>query len=219
MDNLKWEPYIGKKFEKGISQKKILIVGESHYHNGSEKSILKINKSNFTKIVIEEMAVKKEYWSTKFFQNFHKTFVGSDNFKGESLWDYLAFYNFIQRPMSTNKERPNNSDFIKGWSSFFEVLDNLKPDICIFLGTTSSHYFSKFKKKRTDFKTLEFKRMDKVGNSYPRYAKIIKSDYRIDLYFLKHTSSYYSWKKWRGFLQRNIPEQISELSKIDESKL
>lgn len=126
MDNLKWEPFIGEKFQNGISQKKILIVGESHFHNGSEKSIVKINKPNFTKIVIEQMAIKKEYWSTKFFQNFHRTLVGSDNFEGKNLWDYLAFYNFIQRPMSTNKERPSSTDFLLGWNSFFNVLEKTK---------------------------------------------------------------------------------------------
>ncbi|WP_019037707.1 hypothetical protein [Psychroflexus tropicus] len=219
MNDLKWEPFIGKNFEIGISQKKILIVGESHFHNGSEKSIKKINKINFTKIVIKEMAIKKEYWSTKFFQNLHRTLVGSDNFKGENLWDYLAFYNFIQRPMETNKERPRSKDFLIGWNSFFYVIKEIKPDICIFIGTSPSHYFSEFKKERVDFKTIKFKRLDKIGNSYPRYAKILRENNEIEFYFIKHTSSYYSWKKWRAFLEKKIPDQIAEFSMIDESKL
>ena len=29
--NLKWYPFIGKEYENGVSDKKILLVGESHY--------------------------------------------------------------------------------------------------------------------------------------------------------------------------------------------
>jgi hypothetical protein len=216
--NIKWKPFIGDKYHYGINGKKILIIGESHYHNGTTKSIEKVNKSNFTNLVVQEMAIKKNYWSTKFFQNLHRTLKGTDDFNGLTFWNKLSFYNFIQRAMNSNKERPKKLDFIKGWDCFFNVLEDLKPSICLFAGTSSAKYFRRAAKNHPNIEIIQSVKMSKLNGTYPKYYKIRKGLNEIDLFFIKHPSSFYSWRKWRSLLKKYYNKEMCEIDK-SENKL
>jgi hypothetical protein len=52
VENLKWLPFVGQNFFNSPNENKMLIVGESHYHDKSEESILKHDNPLYTRIVI-----------------------------------------------------------------------------------------------------------------------------------------------------------------------
>jgi hypothetical protein len=214
---LKWYPFIGKDYENGVSEKKILLVGESHYHENNEQSISKHDRPEFTKIVINELAIQRRYWSTKMFSNLHRTLIGNDIFDSAKLWNSLAFYNFVQRPMETNKGRPTESDLMSGWEVFFKVVEVLNPDVCIFIGTGSSNFLIEYvNKNRTDIKINEFKWLKKIGRTYPRKAKLELNNREILLHFIQHTSQYYSWPKWHEHLKNEIPTELNYWREITD---
>ncbi len=207
--SLKWIPFIGANYYNGVCGKKILLVGESHYHENNKQSIDKHNNANFTKIVVNELAINRHYWSTKMFSNLHRAFIGNDNFDTNKFWDSLAFYNFVQRPMITNKGRPSKRDYIIGWNTFFDIVNILKPDVCIFIGTSSSNYLNEYNNKNPkDFTILNYKWTEKISRTFARKAKIRVNSKEIDLHFIQHTSQYFSWSKWHKHLKRILPEQI-----------
>tara|TARA_R110001606_G_C15355651_1_gene647994 strand:+ start:1228 stop:1926 length:699 start_codon:yes stop_codon:yes gene_type:complete len=215
IQNLKWYPFIGKEYENGVSGKKVLLVGESHYHENNEQSIAKHNKPEFTKIVVNELAIQRMYWSTKMFSNLHRTLIGNDTFDSEKLWNSLSFYNFVQRAMITNKGRPTETDLFSGWEVFFKMAEILKPDICIFIGTGSSNYLKEYvNKNRTDINITEFKWLKKISRTYPRKAKLELNKRDIELHFIQHTSQYFSWSKWHEHLKKELPTELNYWKEI-----
>lgn len=209
IDCLKWTPFVGNKYNDGVSGKRVLLVGESHYHENNKQSIDKHNEKDFTKIIVNELAINRHYWSTKMFSNLHRAIIGNDAFDAKAFWNSLAFYNFVQRAMVTKKGRPNKMDFLNGWNCFFEVADKLKPDICIFIGTSSSNYLNEFSQINSkDFTILSYKWTNKISKTYARKAKLKINSKEMDLHFIQHTSQYFSWSKWHEHLKGVIPEQI-----------
>ena len=129
--NQKWLPFVGDNFMEIPKNRRLLIVGESHYHDNSQKSIDKHNSPDFTRQVVNELAIDRWYWGTKIFPNFHRAMFGNDNFNADLFWNLTTFYNFVQRPMETNKGRPSYDDFYNGWITFFDTLDILKPSFLL----------------------------------------------------------------------------------------
>lgn len=210
IEGLKWLPWIGNHFS-AMKENRILIIGESHYHDNSEESIEKHESPLYTQKVIKELAIERKYWKTKIFPNFHKAIMGNDSFNSNDFWNLLSFYNFIQKPMNTNNGRPTKNDFYQGWFSFFKVIEILKPNTCIFIGTESTNSFQKAILE-SNYKIELFERDEKISGVYPKRAVLIDSqDNKIELYFIKHTSKYFSWEKWNSYLQNQMTKQINWL--------
>lgn len=204
----KWLPFIGNSYLSLPKNNMLLIVGESHYHNSTEESIKKHNSKDYTKLVIEELAIKRWYWGTKIFQNFHKAMFGNDVFNSETFWNLTSFYNFIQRPMETNKSRPTFNDFFNGWITFFDTIDITKPKTCIFIGTEASNSL-RHAISDSNFSLKSLNKDGRISRTYPRRAIILDNENNeIELIFIQHTSQYFSWKKWNEYLNYKIPHQI-----------
>jgi len=211
VQGLKWTPWIGNDYFTIPQENRLLIIGESHYHERSEDSSNLINDPNFTIQVIEEMAIDRCYYQTKLFQNLHKALFRNDIFNSGDFWKLVSFYNFIQKPMVTNEERPSYEDFYNSWSTCFEVISILQPTTCLFLGTTAANSFihavrnTKFKHEEIMFETA-------IGNTYPRISKFIcKNDFSVELIFIRHCSKMFSWNKWNIYLMQKMGENIGWL--------
>ena len=137
ISKLKWLPFIGEKYFD--SNKRIMIIGESNYQEENEQSIKRNNKITFTREVLSELAIKKQYQKTKMFQNLYKALFRTDKINTIELWKKLVFYNFIQRPMTNNLHRPKKSDFLDGWKTYFKLIQILDPELCLFIGVQSSN--------------------------------------------------------------------------------
>jgi hypothetical protein len=62
ISNLKWLPWVGEHFNSLDINNRLLIVGESHYHDNTPASIEKHNSPDFTRQVVEELAVERWYY-------------------------------------------------------------------------------------------------------------------------------------------------------------
>ncbi|MFT6338432.1 MAG: hypothetical protein ACJATI_005206 [Halioglobus sp.] len=207
--NQKWLPFIGQNYLSTPDNKKLLIVGESHYHNGTQGSIDKHNDPNYTRIVVKELAIQREYWGTKIFPNFHMALFGNDSFDTDAFWNLTSYYNFVQRPMITNKGRPSKKDYYEGWLVFFKTLKIIKPSSCLFIGVESSNSLRKVI-QQSDFELISFEKDNKINRTFPRRVTIKGTDsQQIDLVFIKHSSRYFSWDKWNEYITTNLSEQIN----------
>lgn len=211
-EKIKWLPWVGENYLK--SENKILVIGESHYYKPEENGSFEKHQSpTFTKKVIKEMAIEKDYYSTKVFQNFHKAMMGNDNFNALKFWNQLAYFNFIQKPMNTNKGRPNYDDFYNSWSSYIEIVKILQPKICIFIGTSAADSFNFFAEQNNlDYSKVQS--LEKVGANYAKKSSLKIGKLEINNYFIRHTSKYFSWSKWNEYLKKTLPEEIKFLEKI-----
>jgi hypothetical protein len=207
-NGLKWLPWVGNNYES--NDNKILIVGESHYHDETKESSEKHQDLKFTRKVIEELAIDRYYYGTRIFPNLHKALFRNDEFDSNKFWNLVAFYNFVQRPMNTNKSRPDYKDFYNGWNTFFSLAEILRPQTCIFVGTSAANSLMD-SIQESEYSCNGVKWEDFISNAYAKTATIEKNGNQIRLIFIRHTSSMFSWDKWNKYLSKTIPEELAAL--------
>ena len=223
--NMTWLPWVGDKYAN--SEFKVLIVAESHYTNGDKPDEVEKSKEDMlhdvlcTRTVVKECPYNKE-WQNNMFDNLHRTLVGTTDFDTSILWDQIAFFNHIQRPMDYNgvvKERPNFVDFLKGWEVLVDVVKILKPDFCLYVGVEASNYFNNAMSYiGVDHKEVEW--LPDRQQAYPRRMSLSIGDYKLPILAIKHTSQYFSWEFWRTFLfkeARMMMRHISSLCGINDN--
>ena len=143
MEHVIFKPWEGENYQKGgIFGKKILVIGESFYC--SEENIKKLPEgtSMTDKIVKDYLAIRKgEYrdnnggWTNTYLK-FERSLKGKETTPEESheIWNSIAFYNYLQVPMSGARESGSTIDYKNAENVFFEVINELQPDLIIVWG-------------------------------------------------------------------------------------
>ena len=218
---LKWLPWVGDKYFEIPSENRMLIIGESYYGGGTNLAEKEIFFKNVlkTREFIEEMAIEGTNWGTRLFPNLHTTLfpnhdINKNEEKRERFWQLSSFYNFVQKPMLTISNRPTPEEFRSGWDTFFAVYKLLKPQICLFIGTTSADKFDEKICQATDLKADKMEwYCEKINGAYPKFTKLFLANEPTSLYFIKHTSMRFSSKKWNEYLKDRIGNQLLWLEK------
>jgi hypothetical protein len=206
IENLKWLPFIGKNYD--LMENKILFVGESHYFDPNSPN-LNFEKKEFTRMVVDEMAICNFQYGSPFFNKISELF---NSVERTQLWNNVSFYNFIQRAMNKGEkvrqgviERPKNLDFVNGWKIFFDVLNTTTPDYCLFFGNTSANSFNKScSKYGIDHRSVVWE--ENINRSYLKRAEVMICNHKTEIIFIKHPSSYFSTNKWRDLLNKKFPK-------------
>lgn len=209
INGLKWLPWVGANFETLELKDRLLIIGESHYLSDVEGSAEKHDSETYTRRVIEELAIDRCYYGTRIFPNLHKTLFGHDKFNSKIFWNLVSYYNFIQRPMDSNKKRPGNSDYLKGWKTYLEIIKILKPKTCLFIGTSAANSLTKAL-ENTGFSTDKIEWEDRISNTYGKTAILKDEDgNETKLIFIRHTSQMFSWEKWNEYLKKKMGSKLT----------
>lgn len=150
-----FKPFVGSKYDKGISGKRILVLGASFYCNKDGKdgrykcqffdectSPAKKDSSKFDRTcpiyaenglrLSEEPsnAISENYKTYQVFANFMRQFVDDEE---EDVWQRMAFTDYVQfflPTIDTKKEYLSQRDF----DAFVETLVELKPHIVVAWG-------------------------------------------------------------------------------------
>jgi hypothetical protein len=136
MRNITFEPHVGVNY--ATCKPKVLIVGESHYGNGSELN-------SFTQEVVKMWAMG-EAGIRRFFTTLAKLLSDKSNVwmskeEKKAFWQNVAFYNFIQSIVGENPRiRPTDEMWDNGKLPLAEVLQELNPDIVLILGRELSRH-------------------------------------------------------------------------------
>ena len=217
---LKWLPWIGKHYTTNRTCPKLLIVGESHYAEGTKfETIEEVRNRHeadiyFTRRMLWEGLIDGAA-EIRTFYNIPRLFFGDSAYNKLGFWQDVAFMNLVQRMMLYTKppERPiMDRDYPIGWEVFYDVLNILRPDYCIFMGTEAHHRFwSSMIKKAARFSDV--KQTEKIGKYWGYRADITIEDQLIPLAFVKHPGSYFSPIAWQAFIVKQFPSEISFLQK------
>lgn len=218
-NQLHWLPWVGKNYLQCPLNKKLLIVGESHYVPVNENTEDGYDAETWTRIFILKEGLKQVPWYcgnkiNPLIKNTEKVIFwdddeATDEFK-QKLWSSVVYFNIIQRLLNSRDLRPSEKDWDLGWEVFFRVVEIICPDIILFCGVEASNQISAFNKALLGFDFLSdgIKRHEKIGSTFPRTTRIFHNEKTIPLIFIKHPSKCFPVHYWAEFLFSQIPEYL-----------
>ncbi len=147
MGNIYFEPWIGDDYwDGGIFGTKILVIGNSHYcksrddcsNCGIDGGCFEYEEcSNFTSSVVNDY-LNRSYWQRWMgtFQKFERALYGNytDEDDSRRIWNSIAFYNYLQTAVPEWNDSGYDEDYNNSEDSFWEVLEELRPDYIIMWG-------------------------------------------------------------------------------------
>jgi hypothetical protein len=138
MKNVVFKPWEGNEYQTGgIFKKKILVIGESFYCSKEEAVATLTDKvvNDYLAIRNGEFRENKGGWTNTYLK-FERSLVGKETEPKDSqeIWNSIAFYNYLQVPMSGARESGSAIDYKNAEKAFFEVIDELQPDLIIVWG-------------------------------------------------------------------------------------
>jgi hypothetical protein len=216
IENLTWYPWIGKDY--ALSNRRILIVGDSHYTvdddgNFDEECFKNFisDKNTTREYAFDYMKAEKEW---NFNRNLRLCLLNvDDKTLLKPLWSKIAFYEFIQEPMKQRDAKPTEEHYKNAWLVFVKIIEIIKPTDCIFIGVRNETCFD-YCMRQLGIKYDPVKNMLPIINgTQPREAFIeLSNEYNLRLLFIKHTSMGFSYEKWYEFLKKEMPEGMAYLN-------
>ena len=210
---LTWLPWIGRDYLTGG----VLLLGESHYcyENYTPKDIE--NYRQETREVIEEYATRGKnagnQWKT--YEPMEAVVNGIMDLSEGKIWSHVSYMNLIQKCMDNNNARPHWEDFLFGWKIVLQVINILRPAICVCFSTDK-------KNNRVNFNRLEeFKSMINFDYSIiptedtsqrisrcivAKPAEITIDEYNCKIVFVQHASRIKGKNitEWNEIIKQNL---------------
>ncbi len=130
-----FHPWVGRNYNKGLSGKRVLVLGESHYDwDSRNKETDPIDQSLSVWCVAEQVVTD---FRSRFYTSVAKAFVGEypTSKQRGSFWNSVAFYNYVQEIVGMGPRiRPTHEMWKASQPVFLRVLSVLKPDIVFVFG-------------------------------------------------------------------------------------
>lgn len=179
-------PWIGAKYQAGVSGKRVLALGESHYC--ANKSDV---RPTLTKEVIADLldpeSEHEAYKNT--YTKFAKALVGYEGLKArEECYPRIAFYNFVQQPMSEAREAPTVREWDEARPLFLQLLEELHPERVIVWGY---RLYDQLPDQGYELPELEV-----GGERYSRWCYELANGKKVECLRMMHPASSYSPEQW-----------------------
>lgn len=133
---VRFAPWVGPHYERGIHGLRILVVCESHY--GAKEH----ERPTVTPEVLKALALGQKHpqATAKLRQHAHFTKIMASILNARKhfsktersdFWHSIAYYNFIQEFLPRSRKAPSGSAWEKGRRPFTEVLEVLAPELIV----------------------------------------------------------------------------------------
>ncbi|WP_043528228.1 hypothetical protein [Litchfieldella xinjiangensis] len=196
-------PWIGLHYSGTLC--KTLVLGESVYNwkPSDTNNLEKISSLHNLRELHVNHAIKLKKGS-RFVRNIERAIYEkkkpSDDEK-RVFWNKVAYHNLVARVLKSSKHRPSYGDYLNGWVLFDKVSDVISPDQVIVYGLETK----KVKAFREHFgERVSIERVGKIGKYNPIIAQIRHAEKDMKLVFIRHPSSFFSWRKWGAFINSEL---------------
>ena len=159
-----FHPWVGAQFGPAVRfGVRLLLLGESHYHDDSEFSMC-----SFTQEVVHEWGQENR---SRFFTVIAKVLLGSEGWVNDDaraeIWEHTAFYNFVQSVLPGPRRPPTFRQWYEAQTPFETVLRSLRPDAVLMLGSRLAEHVL-YQPENITFRTIAH-----PSNSQLRYMEAI----------------------------------------------
>lgn len=220
VENLKWLPWVGEDYCNIPSEKKLLIVGESHYlPSKDEPWYEEVKKREFTRNFVFKQINNPNNDMEKILINTQRVLYNCEPTVDQKykLWNSVSYYNFVQRELESVMHRPVKVDYEKGWRSFFKIVNILNPALCLFCGVSASDYNGVMKEEAEKNGYTHVRAnslMNKIGRVSPRKISIFQNEKEITILFIQHPSRGFIFSDWSQFVQHNMKDYTEWLGSV-----
>lgn len=139
--NVHFVPWVGCNYSSGgLFSQRILVLGESHYSKEHFNKPPEITKY-YTRHIMQYWAINR---NAAFYSKVRNVILRGNglsvngyekNELRQKFWDSVAFFNYVQAYVGTGaRKRPQSQQWTMSESAYWEVIEKLKPDICLILG-------------------------------------------------------------------------------------
>ena len=210
IEHVFFEPWVGKNYQTGgIFDKKILVLGESHYC-GNVKCMKDCGILNspeggcvdFTQnMMINYLNGYTDRW-TPTFRKFERSLVNEVTTleRSNDIWNSVAFYNFLQIAMERAREGGDAKDYEVARIAFLEVINELQPDVIFTWGTSRLYYNMPGISDGWEYGDELVIDGWKVPNGYYK----LQNGKRARVIAVYHPSTGYSWDWWHKVISTEI---------------
>lgn len=201
-----YSPWVGRDYQK--QQKRILIVPESVYDwdQGSSVSKESLSKAEYVRHCVRQIGLHftmVDPWkgsdTQKMYRGIERLMWNAKAVTRDQklkLWNAIAFHELVQRPMENQDARPNRKDLQDGAKILFKVIQILRPDLCVFLGTDHR----KMRALEEEFKVRAEWAGHKINGAYPKTISLAPIGIQCSVVMVKHPSERFSWNRWADYL-------------------
>ena len=198
MHKLNFLPWIGNYYSTtGFAGKRILALGESHYCENASDATEDITR----KVIADLFDPQSEHEAYKnTYTKFAKALLGCRALTFEDkerFWNSVAFYNYVQLPMSRPRMVPSRANFKNSEAAFFEVLEMLSPDIVIVWGHRLYNNLPQGGLQGDDLRASD-------GHWIETWRYFLSDRKEVKVVPIMHPSSSFSPEYWHQFLSTII---------------
>ncbi|MDM1370764.1 hypothetical protein [Myroides marinus] len=194
MSKVKFLPWVGTAYQDGINGKCVLVLGESHYCANEIDAVPTLTQE-IIKDLFDSNSPHEGYKNT--YTKFAKALVGTDiSFEDkERIWNSVAFYNYVQEPISGARVAPTDKQFRDSDEAFFEILEQLQPDYIIAWG---QRLYDNLPNVGFLAKSLKVS----PEELYEVWCYTVSSGRNIPLLRITHPSAAFSWDVWYNTINK-----------------
>lgn len=199
MQKVKFIPWIGSNFKRGISGKRVLILGDSHYCAHPSEAVPQLTQS-----IIEDLfdpnSEHEPYKNT--YTKFERALAGheielSDKRGKRKVWDDVMFYNYVQEAMTGPRIEPTSQQFRDSEAAFFEVLNQYKPHKIIAWGSRLYNNLPRIGHQLPDL-------TDNSGTTHEVWGYTLDNGQTVEVLKCTHPSAGFTWDYWHEVFQQFI---------------
>lgn len=202
MKHVRFEPWKGDNYlTSGYNGKKILVIGESFYCSEEEAVATLTEKvvTDYLAIRNGEFCENKGGWTNTYLK-FERSLEGKETYPEDSqrIWNSIAFYNYLQVPMSGARESGSAIDYKNAENAFFEVINDLQPDLIIVWGV--GKLFNNLPEDRWTWGDLLKVDGWEIKNGYYQ----LENEKQVRCIAVYHPSTGYQWDWWHKVIKGEL---------------
>lgn len=199
-----WLPWVGARFRD--QSVRTLILGESVYdYSETASGHERIKQNDHLRHMHLRHAIKAKK-KLPFVRNFERAFYLKRHPSAQErqdLWSGVAYHNLVLRMLRSRKARPSDEDYAEGWQHFIEL--------CRCLGVQQVIVYGLEKRKIDALRSLARTQSLVLADARPLkpvgLSVEIGSGREMRMVFIRHPSSYFSWKAWGKVVQHFVQSQ------------
>ncbi len=196
MTGVKFPPWVGKQYDKGVWGRRVMALGESHYCASPDEATPEITR-DVIKDLLNPGSEHEGYKNT--YTKFERALAGKALSFDEkvAVWHSIIFYNYVQVSISGARVSPTAQDFLLSEGAFFEVLEEYRPDRVIAWG---KRLYNNLPQKGYQLSDIIVATGDKIET----WAYETVGGHVVQVLPITHPSSGFVWEYWHEVIKAFI---------------